>query len=317
MAQGRYLQNVYQSNKIALAVLSHEFTSKNQNNTTSSSAAIEKLSPVFCRTRDLTHWQLDDASRYYLAGLSFERFTLDARRSRIYQSNPHINFTAFCRSFNRSLEPPPSARCHSNFGNDSILNPSIFGTHRNRINIWQIVILSLCQGAINAFDAPARQAFVPEIVEKKEDLAQAIAINASMFNGARLIGPAIAGLLIATVGPSYCFLIDGLSYIAVIVGLLAMHIKPRKIAATNTKPLQRLKEGFVYSFGFPPIRAILLLLAVVSFAGMSHTVLVPIFATKILHGDAANTRLFDGSFGSRSIRRSAIYLIGPAKQSLA
>lgn len=152
------------------------------------------------------------------------------------------------------------------------------------INIWQIIVLSLCQGAINAFDAPARQAFVPELVEKKEDLAQAIAINASMFNGSRLIGPAIAGLLIATVGPSYCFLIDGISYIAVIAGLLAMQLKPRKIAETNIKPLQRLKEGFVYSFGFPPIRAILMLLALVSFAGMSHTVLVPIFATKILHG---------------------------------
>ncbi|WP_445241381.1 MFS transporter [Microcoleus vaginatus] len=152
------------------------------------------------------------------------------------------------------------------------------------VNIWQILVLSFFQGAINAFDAPARQAFVPELVEKKEDLANAIALNASMFNGARLIGPAIAGLLIATVGPSYCFLIDGLSYIAVIAGLLAMQIKARKIAATNTKPLQRLKEGFVYAFGFPPIRAILLLLALVSFAGMSHTVLVPIFATKVLQG---------------------------------
>ncbi|TAG41101.1 MAG: MFS transporter, partial [Oscillatoriales cyanobacterium] len=123
------------------------------------------------------------------------------------------------------------------------------------INIWQILILSFCQGAINAFDAPARQAFVSELVEKKEDLANAIALNASMFNGARLIGPAIAGLVIGTVGPSYCFLLDGISYIAVIAGLLAMKIKPRKIAASNTKPLQRLKEGFDYAFGFPPIRA--------------------------------------------------------------
>jgi MFS family permease len=152
------------------------------------------------------------------------------------------------------------------------------------INIWHIIILSFCQGAIDAFDAPARQAFVPELVEKKEDLAQAIALNASMFNGARLIGPALAGLLIGTVGASYCFLIDGLSYIAVIAGLLAMQLKPRKIAVTNTKPLQRLQEGFAYAFGFPPIRSILLLLALVSFAGMSHTVLVPIFATQILNG---------------------------------
>ncbi|TAG51006.1 MAG: MFS transporter, partial [Oscillatoriales cyanobacterium] len=123
------------------------------------------------------------------------------------------------------------------------------------VNIWQLLVLSLFQGAINAFDAPARQAFVPELVEKKEDLANAIALNASMFNGARLIGPAIAGLVIGTVGASYCFLIDGISYIAVIAGLLAMQIKPRKIAASNTKPLQRLKEGFDYAFGFPPIRA--------------------------------------------------------------
>ncbi|MEG4104754.1 MFS transporter [Microcoleus sp. S13_C5] len=176
------------------------------------------------------------------------------------------------------------------------------------VNIWQILVLSFFQGAINAFDAPARQAFVPELVEKKEDLANAIAINASMFNAARLIGPAMAGLLIATVGSSYCFLIDGLSYIAVIAGLLAMQIKPRKIAATNTKPLQRLQEGFVYAFGFPPIRAILLLLALVSFAGMSHTVLVPIFATKILHGDAQTLGFLMAASGVGAFA-GAIYLI--------
>ncbi|MBE9120827.1 MFS transporter [Tychonema sp. LEGE 07199] len=177
------------------------------------------------------------------------------------------------------------------------------------VNIWQILVLSFFQGAINAFDAPARQAFVPEIVDKKEDLANAIALNASMFNGARLIGPAIAGLLIATIGSSYCFLIDGLSYIAVIAGLLAMKIKPRQIAATNTKPLHRLKEGFVYAFGFPPIRAILILLSLVSFAGMSHTILVPIFATKILHGDAETLGFLMAASGVGAFS-GAIYLIG-------
>ncbi|MCC3573665.1 MAG: MFS transporter [Microcoleus sp. PH2017_40_RAT_O_B] len=177
------------------------------------------------------------------------------------------------------------------------------------INIWQLLVLSLFQGAINAFDAPARQAFVPELVEKKEDLANAIALNASMFNGARLIGPAIAGLVIGTVGASYCFLIDGISYIAVIAGLLAMKIKPRKIAASNTKPLQRLKEGFDYAFGFPPIRAILLLLALVSFAGMSHTVLVPIFATKILNGGPQTLGFLMAASGVGAFA-GAIYLIG-------
>ena len=154
------------------------------------------------------------------------------------------------------------------------------------IHIWHILLLSVFQGLINAFDAPARQAFVTEMVERKEDLGNAIALNSSMFNGARLVGPAIAGIVIAKVGTSLCFLIDGLSYIAVIAGLLAMKLKPRKIPKQTTNVWQRLKEGFIYAFGFPPIRAILLLLALFSFMGMPYTVLVPIFATNILHGGA-------------------------------
>ena len=154
------------------------------------------------------------------------------------------------------------------------------------VHIWHIIVLSLFQGIINAFDAPARQAFVPELVERREDLANAIALNSTMFNGARLIGPAIGGLVIARIGPAYCFLVDGLSYIAVIIGLLAMTIKPKTIALSNVNPLQRIKEGFEYAFGFPPIRAILLLSALVSFFAMQYTVLVPIFADKILQGGA-------------------------------
>lgn len=152
------------------------------------------------------------------------------------------------------------------------------------INIWEIIALSFFQGIVNAFDAPARQTFVAEIVERRDDLANAIALNSSMFNGARLIGPGIAGAVIATVGASYCFLIDGFSYLAVIIALLAMKFKPRQITVTNTHPWQRLKEGFVYAFGFPPIRAIIMLLALISFMGMQYTVLMPIFADKILHG---------------------------------
>lgn len=153
------------------------------------------------------------------------------------------------------------------------------------INIWQLILLSLFQGTVNAFDAPARQAFVSEIVEKREDLANAIALNSAMFNGARLIGPAIAGIILATIGAGYCFLIDGLSYIAVILALLAMKLKPHTVALNiKGNSLQRLKEGFVYAFSFPPIRAIILLLALVSFMGMQYTILAPIFATKILNG---------------------------------
>ena len=154
------------------------------------------------------------------------------------------------------------------------------------MQIWHIILLSLFQGLITAVDSPARQAFVPEIIERKEDLGNAIALNSSVFNGARLVGPAIAGLLIASVGAGVCFLIDGLSYIAVISGLLAMKLKPRKIVKQTTNVWQRLIEGFSYAFGFPPIRAILLLLALFSFMGMPYTILIPIFAKNILQGSA-------------------------------
>lgn len=159
-------------------------------------------------------------------------------------------------------------------------------TFTGLIQIWHIIALSLFQGFVNALDAPARQAFVPELVENRDDLANAIAVNSTMINGARLIGPAIGGLLIAQVGIAYCFLIDGLSYIAVIASLLAMTVKPWQMSVTPGNPLQKVKEGFVYAFSFPPIRAILLLSTLVSLMGLQNTILVPIFAEKILAGGA-------------------------------
>ncbi|MEH1866276.1 MAG: MFS transporter [Nostoc sp.] len=154
------------------------------------------------------------------------------------------------------------------------------------IEVWHIIALSLFQGFINALDAPARQAFVPELVERREDLANAIAINSTMINGARLIGPAIGGLLIAKVGTGYCFLIDGLSYIAVLAALLAMKVKPWKNVVTDGNPLQKVKEGFVYAFSFPPIRSILLLSTLVSLMGLQNTILVPVIAEQVLKGGA-------------------------------
>lgn len=154
------------------------------------------------------------------------------------------------------------------------------------IQIWHILVLSFLQGIISAVDAPARQVFVTELVDRKQDLANAIAINSIMFNGARLVGPAIGGLLIARVGEAYCFLIDGLSYIAVIMALLAMRFQPKKIPVMNGNPLQEITAGFKYAFGCPPIRAILSLSALVSLMGMQYTVLVPVFADKILQGNA-------------------------------
>jgi len=176
------------------------------------------------------------------------------------------------------------------------------------VDIWHIIALSLFQGLISPFDATARQVFVTEIVERKEDLPNAIALNSSMFNGARLIGPAIAGLVIAKVGSGFCFLIDGLSYIAVIAALLAMTIKPRSPQVTkHIHPWQSLKEGFIYTFSFPPIRSIILLLGLVSFMGMQYTVLVPIFATKVLQGGSETLGFLMAAAGVGSLI-GAIYL---------
>jgi MFS family permease len=162
-----------------------------------------------------------------------------------------------------------------------------FLTLTGTINILSIILLSLSLGLVNAFDMPARQAFVIEMVEKKEDLPNAIALNSSLVNVARFIGPAIAGLLVASVGEGLCFLINGISYIAVIIALLFMDmskIKRRVYIITNIS--KEIKEGFKYSFGFAPIRSILLLLGLASLIGMPYTVLMPVFAKDVLHGGA-------------------------------
>lgn len=169
------------------------------------------------------------------------------------------------------------------------------------IQVWHIIVLALFQGLINAVDAPTRQAFIPELVTDRTALANAIALNSSVFNGARLIGPSIAGLLVATIGAGYCFLIDGLSYIAVIGALLAMRFTAKLVPAQSPISLQqiweRLWEGLQYAFGFKPIRAILLLLALVSFMGMPYTVLLPVFATDILKGGADTLGILTAASG--------------------
>jgi MFS family permease len=152
------------------------------------------------------------------------------------------------------------------------------------ITVWHVAWLSMVQGLINAFDIPARQAFVVEMVEDRADLPNAIALNASMFNGARLLGPSVAGGLIAWVGEGGCFLIDGFSYLAVIASLLAMRLTVRPREQRRQHVLTELREGFDYAFRFPPIRAVLGLLALVSLMGMPFTVLMPVMASEVLHG---------------------------------
>jgi len=175
------------------------------------------------------------------------------------------------------------------------------------IQVWHILALSVMLGLINAFDMPARQSFVIEMVEKKEDLGNAIALNSSMVNGARLLGPSIAGVLIAATGEGVCFLINGLSYLVVIASLLYMKVTPRVINKKSARFLQELKEGFHYTFGFAPIKSIILLLALVSLMGMPYSVLMPVFAKEILHGDSHTFGFLMGASGLGAIS-GAMYL---------
>lgn len=154
------------------------------------------------------------------------------------------------------------------------------------ITVHEVIWLNLFQGAVNAFDMPARQAFLVEMVEDPEDLGNAIALNSSLVNGARLIGPSIAGLIIAVAGEGYCFLIDGFSYMAVIASLLAMVVAVKSVTRHEESVLTELRAGWTYVSRFAPISSILLLLTVISLVGMPYTALMPIFAGKILHGGA-------------------------------
>src|SRR6476469_1298857 len=154
------------------------------------------------------------------------------------------------------------------------------------IKVWHIIALSVFQGLINGFDMPARQTFLIQMVEDREDLPNAIALNSSLVNGTRLIGPSIAGVIIAVVGEAWCFMIDAISYIAVIGSLLAMTIAAAEVETIVRKLNvgEQIKEGWNYVFNNPAISKILLLLAIVSLVGMPYTVLMPIFANEILHG---------------------------------
>jgi len=152
------------------------------------------------------------------------------------------------------------------------------------INIWEILLLSLMQGLINTFDMPSRQAFVVQMVEHRDDLSNAIALNSSMVNASRLVGPAIAGIVIAAWGEGFCFLFDGISFLAVIGSLLAMRIASGPRRTTERNIWHELQEGWRYVVDSVAIRSILTLLALVSLLGFPYSVLMPIFASDILHG---------------------------------
>lgn len=178
------------------------------------------------------------------------------------------------------------------------------------VQVWQIVILSISIGVTNAFDMPLRQAFVVQLIDRSEDLGNAISLNSSSMNLALLVGPAIAGTLIAAFGEGACFLINSLSYIAVIAALFAMRIKSLPIHESNgTNVFQEFHEGFKYVSNSFPMRNIIIYLAIASLVGMSYIVLMPIYAKEILHGNAQTLGFLLSTAGVGALF-GALYLAG-------
>jgi len=174
-------------------------------------------------------------------------------------------------------------------------------TLSHRITIGEVLALSAMQGIINAFDMPGRQSFMVKMVESRADLSNAIAINSSMVNMARLVGPSLAGILIAATNEGWCFLVDGVSYIAVIASLLMMRIAPIEEQRATTSMLTQLHDGWRYVSGFVPIRSILLLFALLSLMGWPFMVLMPIFAAQVLHGGPHTLGFLMGAVGVGSL----------------
>jgi MFS family permease len=175
------------------------------------------------------------------------------------------------------------------------------------ISIWNIIALTIFVGIVVAFDAPARHAFVAEMVSKKEDLSNAIALNSLTFNAARLIGPAIAGVLVAMLGEGMCFFMNGVSYLAVIFALAGMRIASRPVQREHKPVMQEFKEGMSYTLSHSVIRSIIMLTALMSLIGMSYVVLMPVFAKDVLGGNALTLGFLMGATGLGALL-GALYL---------
>ncbi len=173
------------------------------------------------------------------------------------------------------------------------------------VTVWHLILLAIFQGVVNAFDMPARQSFVVQMVDQREDLGNAIALNSSMVNAARLLGPAIAGVVIAAVGEGYCFLIDGISYLAVIASLMMMHVSAPAVRRQRGNVVEQLAEGWRYVSQSVAIRSILLLLALTSFAGMPYSVLMPVITTQVLHGGPSTLGMLMSASGVGALAGAA------------
>jgi MFS family permease len=182
-----------------------------------------------------------------------------------------------------------------------------FLTLSGHIQVWHLVLLSLFLGTVNAFDMPARHSFVIEMVEHKKDLGNAIALNSAMFNSARLVGPSLAGLLVYKLGEGICFLLNAISFFAIIFTLLAMKIPKRETKVEHPPVFQGLKEGYQYALGFRPILYLLILMALIGLMGMPYMVLMPVFARDVLHGGPQTYGFLMGASGVGALMGS-LYL---------
>jgi MFS family permease len=169
-------------------------------------------------------------------------------------------------------------------------------TLTNRVQVWHVMVLAILLGFVNAFDIPVRQSFVAEMVGR-EDLINAIALNSSMMNAARIIGPAVAGILVSVLGEGWCFLLNGLSYLAVIICLIFITAGDTPPHDSQGSRMEAILEGFRFALHTRPVRALLLLLGVVSLMGMPYSVLMPIFADQVLQGGPKGLGLLMGFAG--------------------
>ena len=275
--------------------------------------AAPQLPALLLRPGHLAHRHLADADRDQLAGLPADRLGAAARRGRLRRPDPDLRAGAVRRRVGRPLEPPPRAGGHAGARHGAVgaarrasrcAAPSPCTTSSRSAS---------SRASSTPFDMPARQAFVVQMVETRADLPNAIALNSSMVNAARLLGPSIGGILIAAVGEGWCFPIDAASYLAVIASLLAMRAIPRRPAPRSdpARVARSCAEGFRYVVGFRPIAAMLGLLALVSLMGMPYTVLMPIIAGQVLHGGPHTLGLLMAAAGLGALVRRALSGVAP------
>jgi len=177
----------------------------------------------------------------------------------------------------------------------------------NLIEVWHIIVLSIVFGFITAFDAPARQSMVPDLIDDPNDLGNAIALNSATFNGARLVGPAIAGIIIAIVGEGICFLLNALSFAAVIIALMQIKIQAKQVTINPVNFKESFTQGFHYTFQSMPIRTLIIILTILSAVGLSYIVLLPAYAKEILHGGPDTLGYLMSAMGAGAVI-GAIYM---------